>query len=65
MPRGPCAFKQRDVTRVLKATRAAGIEVNRVEVDPVTGKIAITTNASSNDEAGELDKWISTHARSS
>jgi hypothetical protein len=48
MARGPCTFKQQDVTRVLRATVAAGIEVRRIEVGKdgkiivVTGKAATT-----------------------
>jgi hypothetical protein len=48
MSRGPCTFKQQDVTRVLRATVAAGIEVQRIEVGKdgkiivVTGKAATT-----------------------
>jgi hypothetical protein len=42
MPRAPCTFKQTDVTRAIKAVLAAGIEVQRVEVDQ-DGKIAIIT----------------------
>ena len=32
-------FKHRDVVRVVKAVRAAGIDVDRVTVDPNTGAI--------------------------
>ena len=48
MSRGPCTIKQQDVTRVLRATVAAGIEVQRIEVGKdgkiivVTGKAATT-----------------------
>jgi hypothetical protein len=42
MSRGPTSFKQRDVMRLLKAARAAGVEVSRVEVDK-SGKIALIT----------------------
>jgi hypothetical protein len=38
--RGPCAFKETDVTRATKAAINAGIVVERVEVDK-SGKITI------------------------
>jgi hypothetical protein len=38
--RAPCTFRQTDVTRALKAARAAGYERVRVEIDR-EGKIAI------------------------
>jgi hypothetical protein len=40
MSRGPCSFKQQDVTRALRATVAAGIEVQRVEIGK-DGKIVV------------------------
>ena len=50
MSRRACTFKQQDVTRALRATVAAGIEVQRIEIDRdgkivlVTGKV-VETNA--------------------
>jgi hypothetical protein len=32
-PRGPNAFKQHDVTRAVRAAKAAGIDVARIEID--------------------------------
>ena len=32
MPRGPCSFKQSDVTRAVKGAVAAGVQVGRVEI---------------------------------
>jgi hypothetical protein len=40
--RGPCTFRQLDVTRALRATVAAGIEVQRIEIDK-DGKIIVVT----------------------
>jgi hypothetical protein len=43
MGRGPSTFKKEDVTRAVRAAIAAGIQVQRVEIDPATGKIVIVT----------------------
>jgi hypothetical protein len=51
-------FKQRDVTRALRATVAAGIQVKRIEIDR-TGKIAIVTvNKSARLSDDELDREL-------
>ena len=42
MARGPCTFRQTDVTRAVKAVRAAGVEVAKVVVDK-DGKIIVVT----------------------
>jgi hypothetical protein len=44
MARGPCTFRQRNVTAAVKAVVAAGVEVARVEVD-TDGKIVVVTKA--------------------
>jgi hypothetical protein len=41
MARGRLAFKQIDVTRTLRAVSAAGQQVQRVEIEPATGKIVV------------------------
>jgi hypothetical protein len=46
MARGPCTFKQQDVTRALRATIAAGVEVARVEIE-ASGKIVLVTGKAS------------------
>jgi hypothetical protein len=52
MARGPCTFKQQDVTRALRATVAAGIEVRRVEIDK-NGKIVLVMVDSTEDQPSE------------
>jgi hypothetical protein len=57
--RAPCAFRQTDVTRALKAARAAGFENVRVEVDTdgriviIVGKVDIEFSAARNGETPE------------
>jgi hypothetical protein len=45
VPRGRCTFRQRDVTAAIKAAKAAGEEVVRVEVGR-DGNIIIVTSKS-------------------
>jgi hypothetical protein len=40
MARGECRFRKRDVKEALKATRDAGIDVSRIEIDK-DGRIII------------------------
>jgi hypothetical protein len=42
MPRGSSTFKQQDVTRAVKAVIAAGVEVQKVEIDR-EGKIVVVS----------------------
>ncbi len=64
MARGPCTFRQTDLTRALKAAKAAGIDVERVEIDP-NGKIAIVTSkpddALAHNPQDDLDRELAEH----
>jgi len=42
MSRGPQTFRQRDVAAAIRAAKAAGLEVARVEIDRA-GKIVLVT----------------------
>jgi len=42
LPNRPHAFNHRDVVRVVKAARAAGVDVKAVAVNPHTGEITVT-----------------------
>jgi hypothetical protein len=59
----PRTFRQSDLTRALKAVRAAGLDIARVEID-VDGKLIIV--AKNGDDAppqvNDLDSWLAKHA---
>jgi hypothetical protein len=59
----PSIFRQQDVTRVLRAATAAGLQVSGYEIDPATGKIHVNTGAPTAKETGasDLDRWLSKH----
>jgi hypothetical protein len=42
MGRGPCTFRKQDVTRAVQAVIAAGVEVQKVEIDR-EGKIVVVS----------------------
>jgi hypothetical protein len=67
MSRRPAAFRQSDLQRALRAAKAAGIEISRVEIDPLTGKIVIIAACDGNatKSGTALDAWLAKHAGSS
>jgi len=52
MARTPSTFRQADLTKAVRAVRAAGVHIARVEIDK-TGKIVIIT-ADPTDRLGEM-----------
>jgi hypothetical protein len=48
MARAPSIIRQQEVTRALRAAKAAGLIVSAFEVDPQTGKITVSTAATGN-----------------
>ena len=63
MARGPCTFKQRDVTQALKAAVAAGMRVARYEIDR-DGTIVVFTandNVTHAPIAGKTNDWEDVH----
>jgi hypothetical protein len=63
MSRAPHSFKQRDVTRAIKAVEAAGLSIARAEVDK-DGKIVIIPGQPERtpSKMNDLDAWTSKHA---
>jgi hypothetical protein len=58
--RKPCAFKQRDIARAMRGAQAAGLKIERVDIDPITGKISIVPAAEWKNDS-ELDRWLAGH----
>jgi hypothetical protein len=57
MSRGPCAFRQRDVARLVKAATAAGLRVTGVRVDK-SGAIEVVTSESEVQDSNPWDRAI-------
>jgi hypothetical protein len=55
MSRGPQRFRQRDLTRAVRAVTAAGMSVAKVEVDKA-GKIVVVVGPPDKTEA-EPNEW--------
>ena len=64
MSRGHSPFRQHDVTRALRAARAAGLEVTGYEIEPETGKIIVRIATGKGEQPAdtELDRWLKEHA---
>jgi hypothetical protein len=58
----PHAFKHRDVVRIVKAARAAGVNVDQVTVDPHTGKITVAQGENAPATPNAWDEVLSTDA---
>jgi hypothetical protein len=63
MARGNLKFRQTDLTRALKAARAAGLEVARIEMDTDGRPVLVIGKPESRVTGGsELDQWRAKHA---
>jgi hypothetical protein len=64
MARRPATFRQQDITRALRAARAAGLEVTGYEIEATTGKIIVNTSKETKPTpVTDLDQWIAERAR--
>ena len=61
--RGPCAFRQADVTRAFRAARAAGFEHVRVEIDKSGSIVVEVGKLDGVVSENPLDQWMKEHAR--
>ena len=58
--RAPSAFRQRDVTRAVKAVIAAGLHVAGVKVS-AEGDIEVVTDDKKAHDLTPLDSWMASH----
>lgn len=52
----PAAFKQDEVKRAVAGVKAAGVDVARVEVDPITGKVVIFAQGAADSAQNPWDR---------
>jgi hypothetical protein len=57
MARRSCTFRQRDVTKAVKAVAAAGVDVARVEIDRNGKIIVITGKSAETTEDAQRNEW--------
>jgi hypothetical protein len=50
-------FKQSEVERAIRGMQAMGLQIGRVEVDPVSGKFAIAVAGAPTDEQTKPNSW--------
>lgn len=63
MTRGARTFRQTDLTRALKAARAAKVEIARIEVDKDGRAVLVIGTPEQRVTTGnELDQWMAKHA---
>jgi hypothetical protein len=63
MSRGPSAFRQRDVTRAVKAVAAAGIVVARIEIAQDGRIVVVAGKATEHFDGAGANEWDSVGAR--
>jgi hypothetical protein len=61
VPRAPATFKQVDVVRMIRAARAAGLEVARTEVSPDGKIVLVHKTESSAAPLAPYDEWKAKH----
>lgn len=64
MARAPCKFRQSDVARAVKAVRAAGVAVARVEIDRDGKIVVVAGDPATVQDRAPFDTWKATHADS-
>jgi hypothetical protein len=64
MPRRPAIFRKSDLERALRAVKAAGLQVARIEIDQ-TGKMTVVIGDHATVAESPLDQWKASRARAS
>ena len=59
----PRSFRQADITRALRAAKAAGLDIASYEIDPQTGRIVVTTQTGETvtEPMNAVDTWLAKH----
>jgi len=61
MPRANCTFRQRDLRLAVETTRAAGLEIGRIEIDRAGKIVVVAGKPLANDDLDrELEEFEAT-----
>lgn len=59
VPRTPNRFREREISRAMRAAHASGMPVKEITIDPLTGRIAIVVGDPAVAQTGtDLDNWM-------
>jgi hypothetical protein len=61
MARAPSAFRQSDLTKMVKAFLAAGLRVTGGKFNPQTGQIEVVIETERAQDSTPLDTWMAKH----
>jgi hypothetical protein len=57
MPRSSPSFRQRDLTRAVKAVRNAGVEIKLIEIDKCGRIVVVLVNGGGRDAQQDRNEW--------
>ena len=61
--RGPNRFSEREVTRAMRAVERAGKTVDRVEIDPGSGRLVVVLKSGKAVADNDVETWVNKQSK--